>query len=116
MFKVKLLNIEMCHSFWDILKRRVGVISLVEEKTCLFFNVKRVYKFWRFLLCFDADSALFDASQYAFFGRDIGEEVELGGLDEEGNSCVPSVDGGFGDEDVQEYHLFEKDEVHYFYF
>lgn len=68
------------------------------------------------MLCFDADSALFDASQYAFFGRDIGEEVELGGLDEEGNSCVPSVDGGFGDEDVQEYHLFEKDEVHSFIF
>ncbi|OIT01704.1 PREDICTED: protein PAT1 homolog 1-like [Nicotiana attenuata] len=57
-----------------------------------------------------SDCALFDASQYAFFGRDIGEEVELGGLDEEGNNCVPSVDGGFGDEDVQEYHLFEKDE------
>lgn len=58
-----------------------------------------------------ADSALFDASQYAFFGRDIGEEVELGGLEEEGINCVPVVDGGFGDEDTHEYHLFGKDEV-----
>ncbi|XP_010313689.1 protein PAT1 homolog 2 isoform X1 [Solanum lycopersicum] len=57
-----------------------------------------------------ADNALFDASQYAFFGRDIGEEVELGGLEEEGNNCVPAVDGGFGDVDTHEYHLFEKDE------
>ncbi|KAL3322814.1 hypothetical protein AABB24_040084 [Solanum stoloniferum] len=57
-----------------------------------------------------SDSALFDASQYAFFGRDSGEEVELGGLEEEGNNCVPVVDGGFGDIDTHEYHLFEKDE------
>ncbi|XP_059276901.1 protein PAT1 homolog 2-like isoform X1 [Lycium ferocissimum] len=57
-----------------------------------------------------SDGALFDASQYAFFGRETGEEVELGGLEEEGNSFVPVVDGGLGDDDTHEYHLFEKDE------
>ncbi|GAU16866.1 hypothetical protein TSUD_368150 [Trifolium subterraneum] len=29
------------------------------------------------------DGALFDASQYAFFGKEVAEEVELGGLDDE---------------------------------
>ncbi|XP_019193695.1 PREDICTED: uncharacterized protein LOC109187810 [Ipomoea nil] len=62
-----------------------------------------------------SDSALFDASQYAFFGRNVLEEVELGGLeDEEDSSSVPAgaggVGGGLGDDDIQEYHLFEKDE------
>ncbi|CAN4096249.1 unnamed protein product [Withania somnifera] len=57
-----------------------------------------------------SDGALFDASRYAFFGHDTGEEVELGGLEEGGDSCVPVVDGGFGDDDTHEYHLFEKDE------
>ncbi|CAN1157974.1 Protein PAT1 homolog [Linum perenne] len=33
--------------------------------------------------------ALFDASQYAFFGKDLVEEVELGGLDEEGGDSAP---------------------------
>lgn len=75
--------------------------------------MERVYKFWLFPFGL-ADNALFDASQYAFFGRDIGEEVELGGLEEEGNNCVPAVDGGFGDVDTHEYHLFEKDEVRSF--
>lgn len=28
----------------------------------------------------------FDASQYAFFGRDVTQEVEIGGLDEEDDS------------------------------
>ncbi|XP_058775032.1 protein PAT1 homolog 1-like [Vicia villosa] len=37
------------------------------------------------------DGALFDASQYAFFGKDVAEEVELGGLDGE-NDYVPSVE------------------------
>lgn len=30
-----------------------------------------------------AESELFDASQYAFFGKDVTEEVELGGLEDE---------------------------------
>lgn len=37
-----------------------------------------------------ADGALFDASQYAFFGKDVAEEVELGGLDDV-NDYIPSV-------------------------
>lgn len=36
------------------------------------------------------DGALFDASQYAFFGKDVAEEVELGGLDDV-NDYIPSV-------------------------
>lgn len=30
-----------------------------------------------------AEGAVFDASQYAFFGKDLMEEVELGGLEDE---------------------------------
>lgn len=55
-------------------------------------------------------SAMFDASQYAFFGKDIRDEMELGGLEDEAE-VVPSFGGGFGgDEELNEYHLFEKDE------
>ena len=54
-----------------------------------------------------ADAALFDASQYAFFGQDGAEDVELGGLEDEVND-VPAL--GFGDD---EYHLFDKEEVVY---
>ncbi|XP_042037150.1 protein PAT1 homolog 1-like [Salvia splendens] len=51
--------------------------------------------------------AMFDASQYAFFGKD---EVELGGL-EDGEEVVRSIGGGFcGGEELNEYHLFQKDE------
>ncbi|XP_010440363.1 PREDICTED: protein PAT1 homolog 1 [Camelina sativa] len=49
----------------------------------------------------DNKSALFDASQYEFFGQSL-EEVELGGLDEDA-----SVRGHVDDE---EYHLFDKRE------
>lgn len=52
-----------------------------------------------------ADNALFDASQYAFFGQDGAEDVELEGLEDEVND-VPTL--GFGDD---EYHLFDKEEV-----
>ncbi|XP_062009160.1 protein PAT1 homolog 2-like [Rosa rugosa] len=50
------------------------------------------------------NNALFDASQYEFFGQNVAEEVELGGLDDENDrkSVFGSVDN--------EYHLFEKDE------
>uniref|UniRef100_A0A5B7C1L0 Topoisomerase II-associated protein PAT1 n=1 Tax=Davidia involucrata TaxID=16924 RepID=A0A5B7C1L0_DAVIN len=51
-----------------------------------------------------SDSALFDASQYAFFGQDVVDEVELGPLEDEEND-IPVV--GFGDD---EYHLFDKEE------
>ena len=33
--------------------------------------------------CCGAGDSMFDASQYAFFGNDVVEEVELGGLEEE---------------------------------
>ncbi|KAF8390955.1 hypothetical protein HHK36_023255 [Tetracentron sinense] len=49
-------------------------------------------------------NALFDASQYAFFGKDVAEEVELGGLEDEEDE-IPVV--GFDDED---YRLFDKEE------
>ncbi|KAL9286880.1 hypothetical protein AtEden1_Chr4g0290461 [Arabidopsis thaliana] len=49
----------------------------------------------------DNNSALFDASQYEFFGQSL-EEVELGGLDDDG-----TVRGHVDDE---EYHLFDKRE------
>ncbi|GAB4850712.1 hypothetical protein Ancab_030012 [Ancistrocladus abbreviatus] len=48
--------------------------------------------------------ALFDASQYAFFGQNVMEEVELGGLeDDEDRPPINPLDG-------DEYHLFDKDE------
>jgi len=55
-----------------------------------------------------------------FFGRNVLEEVELGGLeDEEDSSSVPAgaggVSGGVGNDDIQEYHLFEKDEVYFIF-
>ncbi|GAB4842868.1 hypothetical protein Ancab_012846 [Ancistrocladus abbreviatus] len=49
--------------------------------------------------------ALFDASQYAFFGQNVMQEVELGGLeDDEDGPSVNALDG-------DEYHLFDKDDV-----
>ncbi|XP_020095681.1 protein PAT1 homolog 1-like isoform X2 [Ananas comosus] len=47
-----------------------------------------------------ADNAAFDASQYAFFGKGIVEEVELGGLEDEIDNDTGS--GGPADE---EYHF-----------
>ncbi|CAA2934170.1 Hypothetical predicted protein [Olea europaea subsp. europaea] len=56
-----------------------------------------------------SDSELFDASRYAFFGKDIVDEVELGGLEEEESALA--IGSGFGGEDdLHEYHLFDKDE------
>ncbi|XP_052887331.1 protein PAT1 homolog isoform X2 [Gossypium arboreum] len=48
--------------------------------------------------------AVFDASQYAFFGKDVLEEVELGGLDDD-EEDVPAV----GLEDEEEF-LYDRDE------
>ncbi|KAB1216006.1 hypothetical protein CJ030_MR4G024559 [Morella rubra] len=47
---------------------------------------------WDFLYVFfrNAEGAVFDASQYAFFGKDVVEEVELGGLEDEELS-LPAV-------------------------
>ncbi|KAG9141227.1 hypothetical protein Leryth_001709 [Lithospermum erythrorhizon] len=58
-------------------------------------------------------NSMFDASQYAFFGgKDVAEDVDLGGIEEEddGSSSVPVLGGFGGDDEVHEYHLFDKDE------
>ncbi|XWS27509.1 hypothetical protein CRYUN_Cryun26dG0120900 [Craigia yunnanensis] len=49
------------------------------------------------------EGAVFDASQYAFFGKDVLEEVELGGLDEE-EEDLPAV--GLDEEEL----LFDREE------
>ncbi|XP_074312116.1 protein PAT1 homolog 2-like [Silene latifolia] len=52
------------------------------------------------------DNSLFDASQYAFFGQNVAEEVELGGLDvDEDNHSLAGLPS-------DEYHLFDRDEGH----
>lgn len=54
---------------------------------------------------------MFDASQYAFFGKDVMGEVELGGLEDD-DEVLRLIEGGFGgEEELNEYHLFQKDEV-----
>lgn len=91
------------HYFWasELYDLRVNVIS-AGICFCFFFK-------WHLIVC--AGSAMFDASQYAFFGKDIMDGMELGGLEDEAE-VVPSFGGGFGgDEELNEYHLFEKDEV-----
>lgn len=47
----------------------------------------------------NAGSTVFDASQYAFFGNDVVEEVELGGLEDEEDD-VPQA--GFDEADRDE--------------
>ncbi|KAL8045476.1 hypothetical protein ABFS82_08G119400 [Erythranthe guttata] len=55
-------------------------------------------------------SGMFDASQYAFFGKEITDEEELGGLEDE-EAGLSAFTGTFGgDEELNEYHLFDKDE------
>ncbi|KAL2482183.1 NAD(P)-binding domain-containing protein [Forsythia ovata] len=58
-----------------------------------------------------SDNTLFDASQYMFFGKDIVDEVELGGFEHEevGVPVIGSRFGG-GEDELHEYHLFDKDE------
>lgn len=41
------------------------------------------------IICF-AGGAVFDASQYAFFGKDVVQEVELGGLEDD--DYLPTVE------------------------
>ena len=59
---------------------------------------------------FLVENALFDASQYAYFGQKAMDEVELGGLEDEEDGS-PAV--GYGDD---EYHLFDKEEVRFVYY
>ncbi|XP_060209018.1 protein PAT1 homolog isoform X3 [Lycium barbarum] len=55
-----------------------------------------------------AEQEKFDASQYAFFGNDVVEEVELGGLEDEEDDLPPV---GFDDEEFQlEREEFNKDD------
>lgn len=52
----------------------------------------------------DAGGTLFDASQYAFFGKDVVEEVELGGLEEEEDTLpVAGIE--------EEEFLYDREEV-----
>ncbi|KAG6571285.1 Protein PAT1-like protein, partial [Cucurbita argyrosperma subsp. sororia] len=50
------------------------------------------------------EDALFDASQYAFFGKDVMEEVELGGLEDEEDDTLAA-----GIEEKEEEFLFDKE-------
>ncbi|TYG88799.1 hypothetical protein ES288_A12G049900v1 [Gossypium darwinii] len=55
--------------------------------------------------------AVFDASQYAFFGNDVLEEVELGGLDDE-DEDLPAA--GLDEEELlfdEEELLFDQEEI-----
>lgn len=65
------------------------------------------------MICFgfncNAGDRLFDASQYAFFGKDTSDKPDFGCLEvgqEEDNSL-----NGFGDD---EYHLFNTTQVYTF--
>ncbi|MQM18696.1 hypothetical protein Taro_051691 [Colocasia esculenta] len=51
----------------------------------------------------------FDASQYAFFGKNAMEEVELGGLEDDENEDVELA--GIGDDDIQFSSFADGDEV-----
>ncbi|KAK6157911.1 hypothetical protein DH2020_012159 [Rehmannia glutinosa] len=57
-----------------------------------------------------SDSVLFDASQYTFFGKGIADEVELGGLEDEDDGGPVIGDRFNGEDELNEYHLFDKDE------
>ncbi|XP_075476415.1 protein PAT1 homolog 2-like [Primulina tabacum] len=57
-----------------------------------------------------SDGAAFVASQYSFFGKDVMDTVELGGLEGE-EEGVSVLGGGLGgEEELQEYQLFSKNE------
>ena len=56
-----------------------------------------------------AGGTVFDASQYAFFGNEVLEEVELGGLEDEEEDLPASK---FEDEEYQ----LEQEEVFHNYF
>ncbi|PON77192.1 topoisomerase II-associated protein [Parasponia andersonii] len=53
----------------------------------------------------DSTGAVFDASQYAFFGKDVLEEIELGGLEDE-EEDLPASAAGFDEEEF----LYDKEE------
>ncbi|MQL91861.1 hypothetical protein Taro_024474 [Colocasia esculenta] len=55
------------------------------------------------------DNNLFDASQYDFFGKDAMGEVELGGLEDDGDEDVGLI--GIDGDDVHFSSLGEREEV-----
>lgn len=55
-----------------------------------------------------AEGTVFDASQYAFFGKDAVQEVELGGLEDD--YCLPTVESN------EEEFFFNIEEVNYLIF
>ncbi|XP_050223192.1 protein PAT1 homolog [Mercurialis annua] len=57
-----------------------------------------------------ADGAsVFDASQYAFFGEELVEEVELGGLDDEDDELLPAAAADFEHEEEEEFLFGRRD-------
>ncbi|XP_002962712.2 protein PAT1 homolog [Selaginella moellendorffii] len=60
-------------------------------------NERRIEEEQQDLGSFPANDGRFDASQYAFFGRDVTQDVELGGLDDD------------DDEDIGHLHEIEDD-------
>ena len=70
----------------------------------LLFLLFQDFVFCAWFIHYCADDKLFDASQYAFFGRPTTEKVEFGCLEEDEDN--PST--GVPDD---EYHLFDREEV-----
>lgn len=72
---------------WDCNENNVLVtlllLTFMEEVIQMF----TLYYHWWGLIAYGffacAGDEFFDASQYAFFGQEVAEEIELGGLDEE---------------------------------
>ncbi|MFS7985068.1 hypothetical protein Hanom_Chr11g00994081 [Helianthus anomalus] len=60
---------------------------------------------WTYEFCY-AGGAVFDASQYAFFGNEVLEEIELGGLEDDQDLS----EAKFEDDE----HLLEQEEVYIF--
>lgn len=56
-----------------------------------------------------AGNARFDAAQYAFFGGDVPEEVELGGLEDDGDAEL----AGFDDEEFRFSSFEAREDVSY---
>lgn len=82
-----------------------GLCVYVNSTWCPSFTVLLLTNtvFW-LELSHGAEVAVFDASQYAFFGKDFVEDVELGGLeDEEEDLAAVEFD--------EEEFLFDRQEV-----
>ncbi|KAK7243918.1 hypothetical protein RIF29_38731 [Crotalaria pallida] len=58
-----------------------------------------------------SEGAVFDASQYDFFGKDFVEEIELGGLDDEDGELAPA---GFDEEEEIFFNREEAEDIRSF--